>query len=324
MSDYLSSLAARSLRREPACEPRRAQMFEPRQETSAAPLADEAQGAGLPGVETFDNVAPQTPSPTAAPISSAPAVNIHDDDEAPRPSATTRALSTYPDALQVPVPLETQSPLQTPAQPSQTSHTRTSEEAVPAAAEHPTHSARPFESVPETTPTLIARRAQTQTATHEPQSSQTVNAATEAAAEPHAPRDVLSVPQTSPTPADVAASPRPLVTTFDKAETPRALRADAVDEESREQPTPVVPRAAVEPRAGRFESEVETTVVELEVVPQTRPSKQPQAAVTPTGSDSESLPVRGARLNGIRATARESATQDATTPPIIEVTIGRI
>ncbi|MFL6257089.1 MAG: hypothetical protein ACJ74T_18940, partial [Pyrinomonadaceae bacterium] len=58
--------------------------------------------------------------------------------------------------------------------------------------------------------------------------------------------------------------------------------------------------------------------------PQIRPSKQPQTAVTPTGSDSESLPVRGARLNGIQATARESATQDATTPPIIEVTIGRI
>jgi hypothetical protein len=81
----------------------------------------------------------------------------------------------------------------------------------------------------------------------------------------------------------------------------RPLRPDAVDEESREQATPFVRPAAVEPRAGQLETEGETTVVNLEIVP---------------------LPHASNRLQP--ASVREGSAQAAAPPPTIEVTIGRI
>jgi hypothetical protein len=66
MSDYLSTLAARSLRRETACEPRRAQMFEPRPETPDAAFVEEVH-EGLPAAETPASVTPERQVPITPP-----------------------------------------------------------------------------------------------------------------------------------------------------------------------------------------------------------------------------------------------------------------
>jgi hypothetical protein len=222
MSDYLSSLAARSLRREPACEPRRAQMFEPRQETSSTPFAEEVR-EGLPGEETLESGAAETPVSAAPPISTAPALYERDNRVATEPRAQASAppsLITPPDVLDdspdfhsTPVTLPTQSHLQTTA--------------PPLAAEQSTHSAPPVEAVRETTPPLVARLAQTQAVSHEPptlkpETPTNANAATEATSEPLSPvpHNVTAISQTptvsQPPPAyvqaeELADSSRPLV-----------------------------------------------------------------------------------------------------------------
>jgi len=349
MSDYLSSLAARSLRREPACEPRRAQMFEPRPETPGSAFAEEVHDEPA-GAET---------------VSKAPAVYEHDGGvlSEPRPDFHT-----------------TQSPLRTSAQPSRTSHTRTGED-VPASTEHTPHVAPSAEPAREATPTLAAPPPPTNDAALEaagepsspnaprdvkviPQRSpaapspvhvsltsddapsveavrespspkvlapspSTTNAATEATGEslsPNAPHEVKAITQTPPaTPQPAHAGP----TSSRRARTTeeRALLAGAFDEEVREEAPAVERRVA-------GESKGSAGVLEVEVIPRT--AKPPQS-----DSDSEPLsrgvlqppkPAASAEARPFTevrpATAQPSAPREeraqTQTPPTIEVTIGRI
>lgn len=223
MSDYLSTLAARSLRREPACEPRRAQMFEPRQETPDAGIA-EAVYEGLPNAETFEGVAPDpgaeaharpshTPPPPRA-VSEDIGPDFHasprhaDAQETPRPSPPTALVTTPHDTLQIPDTL-------------QTAHPRTSEDAP---------------AVRETMTPRVARLAQpsavlNEPRPYEPEPHPTAVTETKAAGEPkaadeppaaHTPRDVsvsLRTPPLSPPNVEdvraerVSDSPRPFVPT---------------------------------------------------------------------------------------------------------------
>ena len=316
MSDYLSSLAARSLRREPACEPRRAQMFEPRQETPDSPFVEEVREV-LPAVETFERGTSETPAPTAPRAPRAPAVYERDDSIREEPRA------------------------QTHTQPAHTAPTRVEgDEPGPDSQESPRRAEAPRPSVTTQPVSSPPRAFQTEAAGEPPA--------------PHAPRDVKVIPQTPPiTPSssadvhieDVADTPRPLAPSrpsssrsatqtappADSEETPhelpstrhmpaRSLRADVFDEERREQAPAVVPRA----------------------------SKSPQSAETPTRTDSESLPVGMPRAlkatpstdvrpfdevrlvpaqpstpNSPAAAAREVSAQTQP-PPTIEVSIGRI
>lgn len=246
MSDYLSSLAARSLRRESACEPRRAQMFEPRRETRGAGVNGEAY-EGLPGEESFEGIAPETPTSSVAhtprpPAPGAPAVYERDDRVAPdpggeayaRPSHTPphvagegvapnlHASPRHTDAQEAPLPPSPASPLVSPhdtlqiPDPLQTpSPLRTS--AMPSQTPRPT-AGEDVPTVRETTPPRVARRAQQQQAVSNetrPHGAETIAADETPAA--HAPREVMLIPQTQPlgTPqaADVSDTQQPHVPT---------------------------------------------------------------------------------------------------------------
>lgn len=215
MSDYLSTLAARSLRREPACEPRRAQMFEPRQETPGAGIT-EAVYEGPPGAETleetFEGVAPDTGAEAhARPLHTTPshiadegiAHDFHasprhtDAHEAHRPPSPTSPLTTPHDTLQIPDALQTARP-------------QTSQD-VP--------------SVREKTTPRVARLALTQAVSgeprpHEPDSLPTAVTETGAAGETPAANTLRAATVTPHTPSvstphaeQVADSPRPFVPT---------------------------------------------------------------------------------------------------------------
>jgi hypothetical protein len=215
MSDYLSSLAARSLRREPACEPRRAQMFEPRRETHE----------GLAGAEN---------------VSGAPAVYERDGGALSEPRAGDD--KPRPDLHESPgLTLEPQSPLRMTAPPSRTSHTRAGED-VPASSEHTPHDGPPVEAA-----------RQTKTPAPAAPSPSTTNAATEAAGEPpslNTPRDLKAIPQTpsaraNPTSSRQAgATPEGRVAAIRPESSGRAPLAGSFEEEGREQAPAVERRVA--------------------------------------------------------------------------------
>ena len=308
MSDYLSSLVARSLRREPACEPRRAQMFEPRQETPGASLAAEAAGAGLPGTEMFEEVTPdklQKQSPLQIPLP--PSQTSH-----PRTSEDAPAVAEQP--------------------PRSTSPVEAVHEAMPAPTEvsgvkPASHDMHDVKLMLQTPPPHVNAAS--------PDSERVV---TPAVSTEEVPRARPSTPTVNTSPA----SPSRLLsaTAVEQSESlSRSVRVAAVDEESREETPPVERRLAAEPRAGRLESEGRTTVVDLEVVPQ--PRKSPASTVRAV-TTTEARPVAEARLIGAQpqpANARGEALSPSPQhvasrdggaeraeqpPPTIEVTIGRI
>ena len=196
MSDYLSSLVARSLRREPACEPRRPQMFEPRPEASGAPFAD-AANEGLASEESFVGAATKTHHSTAPLVPNTSTFNEHDRGELNEPrtdlQARTRtqvdtpayhASPQHTDAYEAPRASETRHPStaatdaqRTQIQPltpaSQSIHTRPSEDA-PTAPVQPEQGAHPVVTVRESSPHVVARLAETRTSSHEPSSSSSI------------------------------------------------------------------------------------------------------------------------------------------------------
>jgi hypothetical protein len=293
MSDYLSSLAARSLRREPACEPRRAQMFEPRQETPDSALARGAH-EGLAGAEN---------------ASGAPAVYESDGGALSEPRAEgDRPRPDFHTA---------QSPLRMPAPPSRTSHTRAGED-VPPSSEHTPHDARPVEAARQTkAPSPSTTNAATEAA-GEPPSLNTR-------------RDVKATPHTPSAHAHPTSSRQARATSEERAESlrpessERAPLAGALDEEGGEQ-APAVERRVAD------ESKGSTAAVDIEVIrraskpPQYNsdsesPSKGVLQPLNPAAS-AEALPFTEVRP----VTAQPSAPREESTqpPPTIEVTIGRI
>jgi hypothetical protein len=297
MSDYLSSLAARSLRLESACEPRRAQMFEPSHDApSAEPSAPGERDEGLmPGrhLETY------TRADFAAPSN---ALEAHGRSQAQSPP-------------RAPSPKSTDS----------------------------------FEPSGDTTPTRVARHTQapaSEPVRLEPGLSRVIE--TTEAGEHSA----------SSTPARMNAAP---LNPFAQEEARvRAVRQGApVHEESRE-PAPVLVRnPEAESRTGSSVSMLAATVFDEEfshqpVAAQLRPEETStqtsvgarHGGVLQPRADAEARPVaaaqnvRGGALTaeveqdgpsvafgvepqGARAAAREDGAQSST-PPIIEVTIGRI
>jgi hypothetical protein len=310
MSDYLSSLAARTLRREPAGEPRRAQMFEPRRETPDSPFIEEVR-EGLPGAETFEGGAAETPTPPAPHTPTAPAVYELGEGKGNEP----RAQSPHHPAPAKPPHVEGDKP-------------------EPAFHEPPRHAEAPR-------PPASAQLLNTPHGALE----------SEAAGRPPAPPEVKGLPQaqlaapSSPVGVfaeDVADTSRPLAPSAQSATqvppatdpgeaSARTLRADVFDEGGREQAPAVVLRPPVEPDAARPESKGSTTVAGMEVVAQ--PSSRPPEAVAPA----EVRPVLArpstptARATTLPAQAgqaappsREADAQAPPQPPTIEVTIGRI
>jgi hypothetical protein len=318
MSDYLSTLAARTLRREPACEPRRAQMFEPRRETEGTPFVEESPDR-LPHAESFGLPAPGGPEPAAPPAPQRPTVDErvsvsasapHTEGDEPelrptprhaearealRPPNTTRPLTNEADAGQ------TQAP--------QPSRTRTGPGA-PAGAEQTPHGVPHVEPVRESSPPIVARLAETPSPRQEPPSPANVNKATEPSGPrptPHAPREVTVLPHTPPaareTAADVRAAAPPVMTspassarqapattTRERAEAVRPeAPASMADESVRERTSAVLPRAAFVPRAERLESDASTAVVDAEVALRPLTSKPSQTAQTSTGSNTGRL-----------------------------------
>lgn len=341
MSDYLSSLAARSLRRAPACEPRRPQMFEPRPETSGEPFVEEVR-EGLSSAETFEGVAARTPLSNVPPVSitSAPnepetgvlneprtethaptfvtAPQRREGDEqhtnaspqhtaapdAPRASATPHPLATTPNTRHEP------SRLQAPA--SQPTQTHASEEA-PNASVQTEQSVHPVVTVRESSPHIVARLAESRTASHEPVSSPTITPAKEVSGVPPAPgptheseRATTSAPfseeQTqarslSPSvkSASVSSSIQPSASADEGVGANRqaarglGVRAEVFDEGGRERTPAVVPREFAETRVERVEAKSSTTVVDTEVIPQPRTSMPSQTSERSTGSSSDTV-----------------------------------
>lgn len=300
MSDYLSSLAARTLRREPECEPRRAQMFEPRQETQDSALTREAD-EGLAGPEN---------------VSGAPAVYERDGGALSEPRAV--------DGKPRPDLHATQSHLRVPSPPYRTSHTRAGED-VPASTEHAPHDGPPVEAA-----------RQTKTQAPAALSHSTTNAETEAAGEPpslNTLRDVKAIPQTPSARANqtssrqAGATPEERVAAIRPESSERAPLAGAFDEEGREQ-APAVERRVAGASKGS------TTAVDIEVI--ARASRPPQYKSDSESSSrgvSEPLnPAASAEARPFKevrpVAAQPSATREEGTqtqpPPTIEVTIGRI
>lgn len=204
MSDYLSSLVARSLRREPACEPRRPQMFEPRQETPGAHFVGESSEWPSPE-ESFQAAASETTLSTTPPLPGTPPLNEADGGplDEPRTEAPARTFVTAPprdaggepDARpshrhtgshDVPRASATHSPLNATPD-SQPVRTRPSEGTSPAPVRQE-QSAHPVATVRESSPHIVARLAETRTPEHEPSAAPDISPAREVFGRPPAPR----------------------------------------------------------------------------------------------------------------------------------------
>lgn len=290
MSDYLSSLAARTLRREPSCEPRRAQMFEPRQETTASPFS-ELEREGFPVTETVESDATRSL-----------AIFERDDDVGPKVGIETSAHTAH-----------TTLPRVEGDESNTDSYTWTSEN-IALASERAPHSAPSVEPVREAKPTLTARRAETQSVTPEPQSPPIVIHPSAVVADS---TRLDRVTQATP-PAKVNQTlidSEPLRAVDSEA---RASRADAFDEKGREQAPAVVRRVEVE-------SQGSATLVDVEVVPQTRSDSGTlsRGELQPATPNARAVVIAKPADQTVQVPL-ETRAESSQTPPTIEVTIGRI
>lgn len=301
MSDYLSSLAARSLRREAACEPRRAQMFEPRQETPGTPFARESH-EGVHVSETFEAVAPPAthaegdkPDLHAAPREAY-------TQEVSRTSASTPPLNTAPDREQIPA--------------HQPSHTRPGE-GVSVATRRPTHDVRPVAAARVASPPSVARVAEMQSPSHEP--------ATDVWAGGGADTPPPKVASRRSSSTNIAPFKEPERTAAPAVETAegQGARAGAVDEEDRERMSADVSRAAVERRAERLAPKGSTTVVTAETTAGSNSEQHKAAASTEVRPVPARPPTADARAAALPQRS-EAGFRGIQAAPTIEVTIGRI
>jgi hypothetical protein len=298
MSDYLSSLAARSLRREPACQPRRAQMFEPPRETPDSPFVEEVQQE-LPATETFERDAAEAPTAPRAPRAPAVYEREQDTGNEPRTQALDHPALVPPQVEgEVPGPDSHASPRSTEA-PATTRPTSSTSGTLQTEAPGESRAVKALPQTPPATPSLSAD-------VHAEGLSDTGR-------RPLPSRRSSSNSETQTTPpsdSEAALTVRP-----SSRQAPEStLGAEVFDEESREQAPAVLRRESAESKGA-------LTVAEVEVVPQP-PSRTPKAA--PSTDVRPLTQVRPVPAQSVTPNipAREANTQ--TQPPTIEVTIGRI